>query len=366
MPQTNPWSFSIGSIAGTRLQLHVTTIVLLGWVANRTMQAGDGWGEALKSVLLMIAVLFTVLLHELGHALTARKFGIRTVDIEITPMGGMAHLERSPENPKQELLISLAGPIVSLAIALVLFIALKVGDHLFDFDEVFDPTKPVPALMWINLVMGLYNLLPIFPMDGGRVLRSLLAFKNSFPDATRIATRIAQLGSIVLAIVPGKFNLVFVLTAVWLWMSARHELRDVRERHTLRPFSIRDVMVRNPITLSTDDTLKHAAGVFITTFQSEFPVMQWDSVAGVLGFDDLIKGLEKHGENATVREVMRRTHEGVELNSKVDDALTKLNENDDKTDSVLMVLDGEKLVGLVPMSNLKELLKVQKALNRDV
>ncbi|MDP1825323.1 MAG: site-2 protease family protein [Archangium sp.] len=365
MPSKNPWSFALGRVAGIQLQVHVTFAVLLAWIAIRTIQAGGGWSAAVSAVLLMVAVFFTVFLHELGHALVARRLGIRTLHIELTPMGGMAHLERVPEAPRHELFISLAGPVVSLAIALVLFVVLKVGDHLFDFEEIFDPARhPLAAVMWLNLVLGLYNLLPIFPMDGGRVLRAALAFKLPYPEATRVAARVAQVGSIALAIVPGKFNLVFVLTAVWLWMSARHELRDVRERHTLRPFSVRDVMVDEPITLSTGDTLKHASSVFVSTFQSEFPVMQWDSVAGVLGFDDLLKGLEKHGEGATVREAMRRDHEGIEVDSKIEEALSKLNENSEESDSVLMVLDGEKLVGVLPMSNLRELLKVQKALNR--
>jgi Zn-dependent protease/predicted transcriptional regulator len=315
--------------------------------------------------LLLIAAFFTIFLHELGHALTARRFGIRTLDIQLTPMGGMSHLERLPENPRHELYISLAGPLVSLTIALVLFAGLRVGDHLFDIDELFDPQRnPVSALMWINLIVGLYNLLPIFPMDGGRALRALLATRRTYPEATRVAVRLAQFGSIALAIVPGKLNLVYVLTAAWVWTSARRELRDVRERHTLKSFSLRDVMVKNPLTLATDDSLSAAAAAFVSTFQSEFPVMQGDSVAGVLGFDELLSGLEKHGENAQVREAMRRDVEGIDVGAKVEDALRALNENSDETDTVLMVLERDRLVGVVPMSNLKELLKVEKALNR--
>src|SRR5262249_25691195 len=152
-------------------------------------------------------------------------------------------------------------------------------------------------------------------------LRATLAFRRKYTEATRIAVRIAQFGSIALAIVPGKLNLVYVLTAAWVWMSARRELRDVRERQTLKPFSVRDVMVKDPLTLSTDATLKHAADTFVSTFQSEFPVMQGDSVAGVLGFGELLVGLEKHGENATVREAMRRDVDGIDVESKIEDAL---------------------------------------------
>ncbi|MFT3838074.1 MAG: site-2 protease family protein [Myxococcaceae bacterium] len=365
MRSNNSWSFALGKVFGVQLEVHVTFGVLLGWVAIRTVQAGNGWEAAISAVLLTLAAFFTLFLHELGHVLVARRFGIQTLDVQLTPMGGMSHLERVPENPRHELLISLAGPLVSLSIAGVLFAGLKVGDHLFDIDEVWDPRRqPVAALMWLNLVLALYNLLPIFPMDGGRALRALLGRWRSYPDATRVATRVAQFGSVALALWPHKFNLVFVLTAVWIWMSARTELREVRERFTLRPFSVRDVMVKDPITLSTSDTLKHAAGVFVSTFQSEFPVLQGDSVAGVLGFEELLAGLEKHGETATVRQAMRIDPEGVELDSKIEDALAKLNENSDDTDTVLMVLERDKLVGLVPMSNLKELLKVEKALKR--
>jgi Zn-dependent protease/CBS domain-containing protein len=365
MPTNNPWSFALGRVAGIRLEVHVTFAVLLGWVVLRTVQVGNGWGAAVSAALLTVAAFFTIFLHELGHAMAARRFGIRTLDIQLTPMGGMSHLERLPENPRHELVISLAGPLVSLTIAAVLFGVLRVSDHLLDIDEVFDPQhNPVSALMWINLVLGLYNLLPIFPMDGGRALRALLAVKRSYPDATRITVRLAQLGSVALAIVPGRLNLVYVLTAAWVWTSARRELRDVRERHTLKAFSLRDVMVKDPLTLSTDDTLAHAAATFVSTFQTELPVMQGDSVAGVLGFPELLEGLKKHGENAYVREAMRRDVEGVDVGARVEDALSKLNENSEETDTVLMVLEKDRLVGVVPMSNLKELLKVEKALNR--
>jgi Zn-dependent protease/CBS domain-containing protein len=365
MPSNNAWSFALGKVFGVQLEVHVTFGVLLGWVAIRTVQAGSGWEAAIAAVLLTIAAFFTIFLHELGHVMVARRFGIRTLDVQLTPMGGMSHLERVPEKPRDELLISLAGPAVSLAIAGVLFVGLKVGDHLFDVDEVWDPRKqPVAALMWLNLVLGLYNLLPIFPMDGGRALRAVLGKWRSYPEATHVATRVAQVGSIALALYPHKFNLVFVLTAVWIWMSARSELRDVRERFTLRPFSLRDVMVKDPITLATDDTLKRAAEVFVSTFQSEFPVMQGDSVSGVLGFGELLAGLEKHGEGAPVRQAMRVDPDGIEVDSKIEDALAKLNENSGENDSMLMVLERDKLVGVVPMSNLKELVKVEKALKR--
>lgn len=366
MQSNNPWSFALGRVAGIQLEVHVTFAVLLGWIAIITVRDGNGWGAALRAMLLAVAVFFTIFLHELGHALTARRLGIKTLDIQLTPMGGMSNLERVPETPMHELYIALSGPAVSLGIALVLWVFASVTGRPLDLDDgLFHPdTNPFSSLMWVNLVLGLYNLLPIFPMDGGRALRSLLARKRPFPEATRIATRVAQVGSIALAIVPGKFSLVYVLTAVWIWMSARKELRDVRERHTLRPFSIRDVMVKEPITLETDDTLKTAAAVFVSTFQSEFPVMQGGSVAGVLGFDELIAGLTKHGESAAVREAMRRDPEGIEVDAKVEDALARLNEHSEETDMVLMVLERDKLVGLVPLSNLKELIKVEKALNR--
>jgi len=365
MPSNNPWSLALGRVFGIQLELHVTFAVLLAWAAVTTVQNGDGWRAAITAMLLIVAVFFTIFLHELGHALTARRFGIRTLDIQLTPMGGMSHLERLPETPRQELAIALAGPAVSLAISLLLFVELAATRQSLEWTGLLDPAgHPLTALMWVNLVLGLYNLLPIFPMDGGRALRALIAYRRTYPDATRIATRIAQVGSIALAVMPGRFNLVYVLTAVWIWMSARRELRDVRERHTLKPFSIRDVMVREPQVLQIDDSLKTAASAFVSTFQSEFPVMQGDSVAGVIGFEQLLHGLEKHGESGALREAMRRDPEGIEVDAKLEDALAKLNENDDDSDSVLMVLEKERLVGVVPMSNLKELLKVEKALRR--
>lgn len=361
----HPWSLAIGRVAGIQLEVHVTFAVLFGWVAMVMIDRGHEWSEAIYALGLIVAAFVTIFLHELGHALTARAFGIRTLDIQLTPMGGMSNLEKHAEKPRHELLIALAGPAVSLAIAGALFLVVRASGKSMAFADLRSlDADPLSQLMWLNLVVALYNLLPIFPMDGGRALRAGLSFVMAYPKATRITARLAQLGSIPLALAGAKGNLIYVLTAVWIWMSAERELKDVRTRATLQAFSIRDVMVKDPVTLQLDDTLKVAASTFVSTFQSEFPVMQGDSVAGVIGFDELIEGLATRGETAAVREAMRRDPEGVDIDSQPADALQRLRELEEDTDHVLMVLERDRLVGVLPTSNLKQLLKVEKALRR--
>ncbi len=224
------WSLSIGRLFGIRLELHVTFLLFVAWVAvDQGLLAGHV-EAALAAVVLTLLVFACVVLHELGHALTARRFGVRTRDIVLLPIGGVARLERMPSRPRQELLVAIAGPAVNVVIAIVLVVILALTGRPTLLARLGDGLPE--TLLLVNVAMVLFNLIPAFPMDGGRVLRALLGMRLSFLRATRIASGIGQ-GMAVLLGVAGWFLLhswVLPLAALFVFNAARQERAMVEAR----------------------------------------------------------------------------------------------------------------------------------------
>src|SRR6185503_19517713 len=201
------WSWRLGRIAGIALYVHATFLLLLAWVAISEYQSSHDAAAAARGVIFVLAVFAMVVLHELGHALAARRYGVKTRDITLLPIGGVARLERMPREPKQELWVAIAGPLVNVAIAITLFILL-VAIRLSKSTFLASQDSFITLLMRINLFLIAFNLLPAFPMDGGRVLRALLARRLEYVRATRIAARIGQVMAIFF-ILAGLYSLVF-------------------------------------------------------------------------------------------------------------------------------------------------------------
>ncbi|MBL8915020.1 MAG: M50 family metallopeptidase [Archangium sp.] len=357
----NSWSLVLGEVAGIQLEVHVTFALVAVWALFALARRG-----ASKEVLVLVATMIlgvavSLLLHELGHALVARMFGLKTREISLTPMGGFSNIDEMPETPRVQLLVVLAGPAVSLLLGGLLF-AISAARGELRGPLPFNDTNanPVTQLAWFNVVLGGYNLLPIFPMDGGRALRAGFSFFMDYVRATRIASRIAQALSIALALAGLEYGPVVLFTAVWIWMSARSEVKTVRTRHALKSLLARDVMVTGP-TLDADSTLEDASLVFRKTFQSEFPVMRGTDVVGVMGFKELVSGLEKHGAQGLVSAAMRTTFNGVDFRTPLEQVHQQMK---DASDPMVMVTRGERYAGVLPQQNVDELLRIAKALEK--
>jgi len=359
------WSWKIARVAGIDVYMHPTFLLLLGWVGIMDFLPRHSVAAAGRGIGFVLVLFVVVVLHELGHALTARRFGIRTLDITLLPIGGVARLERMPEKPLQELLVALAGPAVNVVLALLVLLVLAVGWQFGDlaslgiFGESF-----LARLLQVNVVLAIFNLLPAFPMDGGRVLRALLAMRLDYVRATNIAAAIGQAMAVLLALVglvgPAA-NPMLVLIGLFVFLGAGQEARLVRMKAALNGISANQIMITDFRTLSPHDPLGHAAQLLVAGSQHDFPVVEDGRLVGLLTRERLVEALAERGENVPVQEAMDRHVPAATAAETAEDALNRLRNNDSQT---LPVTDGGLLLGLITRENLNEFLMVKSALRR--
>ena len=354
------WSIPILRIAGIQLRIHITFLLLIAWVAFGYYQA-SGSGAAVGAIMFILLLFLCVVLHEFGHALAAKSFGINTPDITLLPIGGVARLERMPEEPKQELIIAIAGPAVNVVIAGCLFLV-KGVNHIFSAATV-QSGDMVVQLLSINLMLVLFNLLPAFPMDGGRILRALLATRMTYARATQIAATVGQGFAFVFGFLGLIYNPFLIFIALFVYIGASQEAALAQMRDVSRRFPVSSAMVREFRTLPESATLEEAVDALLATSQHDFPVVDASgSVAGVLTRQDLIGALRKHDPTIRVADVMRRDIPVVTTGTRFEEAFRIMQECNCPA---VPVLDGaRRLVGLLTPENVSELMMVQSAMPR--
>jgi Zn-dependent protease/CBS domain-containing protein len=345
------WSIKLGQVAGIGLFVHWTFVLLLGWIAYLHVAAGEDVGQVLVGVAFIVSLFGCVVLHELGHALTARRFGCKTRDITLLPIGGVARLERIPEVPLQELCVAVAGPAVNVVIAAVLFAALLVVGGAYQFTGLTVVGGSFLAnLMWVNVALVLFNLLPAFPMDGGRVLRALLAMQMTRVKATQIAASVGQMMAILLGIagfLSGNWILLFI--AFFVYVGAQGEAQAVEIRSIFKDYRVRDAMVRQFQTLNEHDLVADAVRVSSTSEQKDFPVMDDGHVSGLLLHRDVIKALAAGDGNHRLADFVRRDCLKVDDDEPLDRVLDKMNALSCRT---LLVVRQDQLVGILSEEHL--------------
>lgn len=373
------WSWRIARIAGIDVYVHATFLLILAWVAfvnySRTGQVFDAvWG-----LVILLAVFAVVVAHEFGHALTARRFGIQTRDITLLPIGGLARLERMPDKPVQELLVALAGPAVNIVLAVVLgFVLVLTGfpDYLREIiqqsqvmgdSEAVERLVPQPGMMnflftlfYINIFLALFNLLPAFPMDGGRVLRALLAMKLDYVQATQVASSIGQAMALLfglLGLVAG--NVWLIIIAVFVWMGAASEASLVQIRSALGGIPVSRAMIREFHSLAPHDSLQKAVEYILAGFQQDFPVIEDGRLVGVLTRGNLLSALARDGSHGLVGDAMDRNFETADPFEMLDGAFARLQACDCRA---VPVTRNGSLVGILTMDNVGEFMIVQSAL----
>ncbi len=356
-------SVKIGSVARIGIYLHWTFVLLLAGIFAFYLWRGDTLATALVGLGLILAVFGCVVLHELGHALTARRFGVPTRDITIYPIGGVARLQRIPEEPMTEFWIAVAGPAVNLVIAAVLAALIPLVGGSFAPDTLLDPGRNLLAtLMWLNLVLVGFNMLPAFPMDGGRVLRALLATRIDYARATGIAASVGQ-GMAILFGLLGLvvFNPVLIFIALFVYVGAQQEARQAMLRAATAGTSVREAMMTRFATLSADDPLGAAVDELLAGAEHDFPVVENGSVVGLLTRKQLMQGLSEGGRERRVGDVAGPECFTIDAGAMLDEAFQQMQSAGCST---VPVLRGGRLVGLLTLENIGEFMMVASALRQ--
>jgi stage IV sporulation protein FB len=351
-------SLVLGTIAGTKVRLHWTFLVFLAWIGAAFFFTG-GPDAAISGLTLVIAVFACVVAHEFGHITMARRFGFASPDVTLLPIGGVARFRTMPEQPGQELAVALAGPAVNLAIAALLVGALGVELGSPNLTGHLRPGEILPALAAINLFLALFNLVPAFPMDGGRVLRALLSMALERERATRLAARIGQAIAVVFGLL-GLFggNAILIFIALFVYFAANAEAQQAELHGVAERLRVSDAMMTEMHPLAASDTLADAARLLLSTEQGEFPVVdKQGGLLGVLTREELIRGMHAHGPDLPVVRAMLEGLPSVAADSPLEDALSLM-----ASSQPVVVLDNRgRWTGLLTRENLGDLLLLAKA-----
>jgi len=358
------WSITLGTIRGTAIRMHLTFLLLVGLYAWSGYRLGGPVGAG-QAVGLLLALFACVLAHEFGHILMAGHYGVRTPDVLLLPIGGVARLERMPDEPRQEFFIALAGPLVTLAIVVALYgvIRLTGGVPVIGFRDVGERGF-LDELMRINAWLLLFNLLPAFPMDGGRVLRSLLAARLGLGRATRIAASIGQGLAFLMGLVGlTTGNAILALIGFFIFLGAASEASAVQTKLQGSGLTVGDMMITDFRALPRYAPLRDAVNLLLAGEQREFPVVDHlGAVTGILTRDLLIKALADRGPESSVEDAMRGDIAPLAPDLGFEPALERLRATGL---GALPVVDGRgALVGLLTMDNVTDLLLVRGALRR--
>ena len=354
------WSLRIGSIGETAILIHVTFLLFLIWLGAIFYRQG-GMDAAWHGTIFIVLIFLCVLLHELGHVFAARRYGVKTRDITLWPFGGISSMERMPDKPSEELIVALAGPAVNVVIAAGLLLWLGPQLDPENLTKIEDPTVSLAIkVAGANIILVLFNLIPAFPMDGGRVLRALLAMRMGNARATELAATIGQGFAVVFGIVGIFYNPLLIIIAVFIFLAASGEAAQAQLRAVAQGALVSDAMITEFQTLATNATVNDAAEALIRTTQTEFPIVDGAGrLRGVLTREAMIKAMKERGPQTPVLDVMQVNVPTVPARAKLDMALRSLMQ---RGRPVVGVTDAQdRLIGLLTVENLGEMMMIHSA-----
>lgn len=354
------WSFPVGVIAGTVVKIHMTFFLFLLWIGGMQWSV-EGAGAALATVTLVVLIFACVLAHEFGHIFAARRYGIKTPEVILSPIGGIANMERIPDDPRQELIVALAGPAVNVVIAAILLLLLGANFSAADLANIQNPAIGLLAqVAGVNVILVLFNMLPAFPMDGGRVLRALLAMRMDYARATRIAGRIGQAAAIAFAALGLFWNPMLILIAVFVYFAASAEIEQSAAKDLAEGVRVSDAMVVVVETLPAHASLADAVDALVRTSQKEFPVLDGlGHPLGLLTREGLIAALgRREGPAPAVADAMLPEIPRVSASAPLSEGMDLLMRSGAPA---LFALDAQqRLVGLLTRENIGEMVMVRE------
>ena len=355
------WSLNLGSIAGTAIRIHITFLLFLLWLGTVFYQKG-GAEAAWQGTIFILLIFLCVLLHELGHVFAARHYGVKTRDVTLWPFGGIASMERMPDKPSEELIVAVAGPAVNVTIAAMLFMLVRPHLDVETLPKIDDPSVSLTVkVLGANIVLVVFNMIPAFPMDGGRVLRALLAMRMGNVRATEMAARIGQGFAIVFGVLGIFYNPMLLIIAAFVFLAASSEATQAQIRAVTQDALVTDAMITDFQSLPITATAGDAADALIRTTQKEFPIIDnGGRLRGALTRDATLKVLKETGSEVPVLEVMQADIPTISANAKLDIAVRRLMSGQQPIIGVTDV-DG-KLIGLLTLENLGEMAMIHAAL----
>jgi Zn-dependent protease/predicted transcriptional regulator len=355
------WSLNIGKIFGIRLRIHITFFLLILFIFVSALKE-NGFINAVLASAFICAVFACVLIHELGHSLVALVFGKRTKSITLLPIGGIAALEELPEKPLQEVAMAIVGPLINLAIAAIIFLIIGGWKGIAEPSLSFATAKNFFIdLINVNIFLAIFNLLPAFPMDGGRVLRGILALKLNFLKATRIAVIIGQAFAILFIAVGLYYNWWLSLIGLFLFLGAGSEKQYTVLRSYLHNVPVRQAMTTEFMVLSPEAPLSTALQHFHHGLQDDFPVIENNRIIGVLTKDSIISGLKQKGPDVSAWEIMDSNFISLGLDTPLDEVY-KLLLSSRKNSAV--VFDQQRIVGLISLDGISKFFLTQSAMSK--
>lgn len=362
------WSLELGKLAGIKVYIHWTFWIIIAWVFLMQLQSGQGMEQAIWGVLFIFSLFACVVLHEFGHALTARRFGVLTKDITLYPIGGIASLEKIPEKPGQELLVAIAGPAVNIVIAGFLWVYLSYSGQMLDMEAIKATKNAFEApFLWglfiANATLAIFNLIPAFPMDGGRALRAFLTFFIDRTQATRIAASLGQFLAIIFVFLGFFFNFWLVFIGLFIYLGAGGEAAFEKTKSLLSGLRVKDALIRRFTVLRENDSLEKAVELLLNSQETEFLVLEGTRPVGLLSRNEIIKGLSEKGKETSISGFMNRDFSVVSSEMKLQEFFERILA---KGQNVALVMEGNSILGLIDRNNIEETLLIQGALKRSI
>jgi Zn-dependent protease len=355
------WSLKLGRVAGIKIFVHWSFLLLIGWVVFAGMRQGLEIIDTVWTIIFVLTVFGCVTLHELGHAITAKRYNIKTRDIILLPIGGLARFERMPEDPSQELLIAIAGPLVNVAIAAVIYFIMSFVTGIPDLSEftAINAHNFLYMLLFVNVLLAVFNMIPAFPMDGGRVLRAILSFKYPRHQATRVASGIGQVLSIGFVILGLFYNPFLIIIGIFIYLGAQAEADFTQARSFLKGYRVRDVIMHHFNKLNLHDTLGKAVKILLDGQGKDFLIVDENNeVAGTLSRNEMIKGLSEKGKDAPVESVMNTKVVYINPDVPLEEMYSNIQGNGA---SIMPVIENGELIGALDTENILEFIMVKEA-----
>lgn len=353
-------SLTLGRIAGIRILMHWTFLILLAWIVFSEIGKGNDLRAIVTTLLFVMAIFACVVLHELGHSLMAKRYGIETKKITLLPIGGLATLEKMPDEPREELWIAVAGPAVNVVLAILLFIFIPI-DQIRNQEEIntaLTAQNWVISLFTVNVLLVVFNAIPAFPMDGGRILRALLAFKMDRVKATQIAASMGKFFAIAFVLIGLFYNPFLILIGIFVYFGAHSENIIVQHMDLLKGYKVHDAMMTNFTIVSPSETVQDVTQKLLEGSEEDFIVSEEGNVLGIITRDALIKALQQKSHDTPAKNIMNKEFDTF----NTDDKLTAVFAHAQKSRKFFFpVLENDKLTGIINRANLNEFVMIRSS-----